>query len=121
MAAKSIPLSRPITVTGPAPRTLGDITPVLVHDFKGPLSAVALNLDFVLEQLPEDPSFDAARSALAECRHSSDRIFRVIANLLDVARCEEGRMLLRISSVLLPELFQRLSASYEAELAQRDV
>jgi len=82
---------------------------------------VALNLDFVLEQIPSDPSFDVVRGALAECRHASDRIFRVIANLLDVTRCEEGRLVLRLASVSLPPLFARVVVSHEAELAQRQV
>ena len=121
MAAKSVMASRSFPALEATPRTFGDIAPVLVHDFKGPLSAVALNLDFVLEQLPPDASFDVVRGALAECRHASDRIFRVIANLLDVSRCEEGRLNLRLSSVVLPELFCRVVATYEAELAQREV
>ncbi len=128
MAAKSAVLSRIPPPQAQAPRvpsdverTFGDIAPVLVHDFKGPLSAVALNLDFVLEHLPADPSFDAARAALAECRHASERIFRVIANLLDVTRCEEGRMAVRRARVSLGELFQRVAAAHEVEIAQCEV
>ncbi|WP_394832749.1 HAMP domain-containing histidine kinase [Pendulispora rubella] len=121
MAAKSVTASRSLPALEATPRTFGDIAPVLVHDFKGPLSAMALNLDFVLEQLPQDASFDVLRGALTECRHASDRIFRTIANVLDVTRCEEGRLGLRLSSVSLPELFARVVATYEPELAQREV
>ncbi|WP_394826313.1 sensor histidine kinase [Pendulispora albinea] len=121
MAAKSLSATRTVTGPGSTSRTFGDIAPVLVHDFKGPLSAVALNLDFVLEQLPPDSSFDSVRGALSECRHASDRIFRVIANLIDVSRWEEGRLALRCGSVVLPELFRRVVASHEVELAQSKV
>jgi len=121
MAAKSLPLPHAVTAVESTQRTFGDIGPVLVHDVKGPLSAVSLNLDFVLEQLPPDASFDPVRGALSECRHASDRIFRAIANLLDVARFEEGRLMPRVSAVVLSELFLRVAASYEAELTQRHI
>jgi K+-sensing histidine kinase KdpD len=128
MAAKSAVLSRLPPPQALAPRvpsdlerTFGDIAPVLVHDFKGPLSAVALNLDFVLEHLPPDASFDPARTALTECRHASERIFRVIANLLDVTRCEEGRMVIRRTRVSLGAMFRRVVAAHEVEIAQCEV
>jgi two-component system sensor histidine kinase/response regulator len=103
------------------PRTFGDIGPVLVHDFKGPLSAIALNLDFVMEQLPAEATFDAVRAALGECRQAEERIFRVIANLLDVARCEEGRLSLRIQPVILLEVLTTVLAEHHDEVTARGI
>lgn len=121
------PKPRKPTATEPANserkpvRTFGDFAPVLIHDFKGPLSAIALNLDFVLEQLPRDSSMDSLRGALWECRQAGERIFRVIANLLDVARCEEGRLSLRIAPANLSELVAAVMAEHEEETLARSI
>jgi signal transduction histidine kinase len=98
-----------------------DSTPNLVHDLKGPLSAVSMNVDFVLDQLPRDEKFDVIRAALHDCRHASGRLLRMVANLLDVAKIERGHLALTIAPVDLSAVLKKAGDEYAAEAEMRDV
>ena len=71
-----------------------DTTALLAHDLKSPLSAMTMNLEFALSELPDTPPCESVREALADCRAAGARLQRMIANLLDVARSESGRLVL---------------------------
>jgi signal transduction histidine kinase len=101
--------------------TFGDVTPALVHDLKGPLSAITMNLDFALDQLPDDPAHECVRSALVDCRQAGGRLFRMIANLLDVSRSEEGLLRARLGPVSAPAMLQTIADGYAIEVAMRRV
>ncbi len=98
-----------------------DSTPSLVHDLKGPLSAVSMNVDFALDQLPREEGFDVVRAALHDCRHANARLFRMVANLLDVAKIERGRLELKPASVDLSALIKKAAEEYASEAEMRDV
>src|SRR5580698_8401786 len=52
---------------GPVVQRRDNVSELLAHDLKSPLAAIAMNLDFALDELGEDaPS--ATREALADCR-----------------------------------------------------
>jgi signal transduction histidine kinase len=102
-------------------RTFGDVTPALVHDLKGPLSAITMNVDFALDQLPDDVAHEGVRSALIDCRQAGGRLFRMIANLLDVSRSEEGLLRPRLGPVSTPSMLQTIADGYAIEVAMRRV
>jgi two-component system sensor histidine kinase/response regulator len=96
-----------------------ETTAMLVHDLKSPLSAMTMNLDFALGELPAP--CDVTRGALEDCRMAGARLFRMIANLLDIARGEEGRLVPRPESVDLGELLERILRSHAVEASARNV
>ena len=102
-------------------RTFGDITPALVHDLKGPLSAITMNVDFALDQLPNETSIEHVKCALEDCRAAAARLFRMIANLLDVARCEEGRMRPSRAPVTIETLLAQMIDGYAVDAGMRRV
>jgi two-component system heavy metal sensor histidine kinase CusS len=61
----------------------------LAHDLKTPLSAIAMNLDFVLAEL-EAHTPPELRSALDDCRHANARAIRIVSDMADVARLAVG-------------------------------
>ncbi len=97
-----------------------ETTAMLVHDLKSPLSAMMMNLDFALDDLPSGSSVDV-RTALAESRAAGAKLFRMIANLLDIARSDDGRLVPRRSAVDLGPLFQRVIDEHAAEALARKV
>ncbi len=101
--------------------TFGDVTPALVHDLKGPLSAITMNVDFALDQLPNDSAHEAVRSALIDCQQAGGRLFRMIANLLDVSRSEAGLLRPRLGPVSAPAMLQTIADGYALEVAMRRV
>ncbi len=98
-----------------------DSTPRLVHDLKGPLSAVSMNIEFALDQLPCDEKFDVVRAALYDCRHAGGRLFRMIANVLDVAKIERGNLEVKMAPVALASLLTKSADVHAVEAEMRGV
>ena len=98
-----------------------EMAALMVHDLKSPLSAIAMNLDVALSALPEDGSCDDVRAALEDCRLGSARLFRMIANLLDIARSEDGRLVLRAAPVDLGALLAKVAQDHATEARLREV
>jgi K+-sensing histidine kinase KdpD len=88
-----------------------DTAALLIHDLKCPLSALTMNLEFALSELPEGPTCDDVREALHDCRAAGARLFRMVTNLLDISRAEAGRLIPRTSAVSVRTLLQSIAHS----------
>lgn len=60
---------------------------MLIHDLKGPLSEIVANLD-ILSYTVNDDALSYVETAKTAC----DTLQRMISNLLDIARLEEGKL-----------------------------
>lgn len=60
---------------------------MLIHDLKGPISELIANLD-ILSYTVSDENREHVESAKTGC----DTLYRMVFNLLDIARLEEGRL-----------------------------
>ena len=98
-----------------------ETTAMLVHDLKSPLSAMMMNLDFALDDLPAEAQSADVRTALAESRSAGAKLFRMIANLLDIARSDDGRLTPKKSVIDVDALFQRVISEHSAEAQARKV
>lgn len=74
-----------------------DLFHMLIHDLKGPISEVVANLD-ILTYTAAEENMEHVTAAQSGC----DTLFRMISDLLDIARLEEGSLDL-ISEKLIPE------------------
>lgn len=98
-----------------------ETTAMLVHDLKSPLSAMMMNLDFALDELPAEAPTANIRSALGDSRAAGAKLFRIIANLLDVARSDDGRLVPKREPVDVLSLFGRVVANHVADAKARKV
>lgn len=64
-----------------------DLFNMLVHDLKGPISEVVGNLD-ILSYVITDETLEYVQAAQSSC----DTLFRMISDLLDITRLEEGTL-----------------------------
>lgn len=64
-----------------------DLFNMLIHDLKGPISEVVGNLD-ILSYLITDENLEYVQAAQSSC----DTLFRMISDLLDITRMEEGTL-----------------------------
>ena len=65
------------------------VTAFLVHDFKNPVNSIALQT----ERMLRDPAgSDRSRSAATAIRNETRALMRMILNLLDLSRSDEGRL-----------------------------
>jgi len=86
-----------------------EMSQLLVHDLKNPLTVVLSNLDYALED--QDIKLDT-REALSDCKEASGRALRLLANLLDLTRLESGhlqpqRTRIAVADLVAPVLRQR--------------
>ena len=61
---------------------------MLIHDLKGPISEVIANLDILTYTVQDEENLDYINSA----QSASDTLYRMVADLLDIARLEEGNI-----------------------------
>ncbi|OPZ60049.1 MAG: Sensor histidine kinase TmoS [Deltaproteobacteria bacterium ADurb.Bin510] len=76
---------------------------MLIHDLKGPLSEIVANLD-ILSYMVAPEQLEFVRAGQSGC----DSLYRMIADLMDVTRLEEGQL------PLLPERFDPAEIITEA-------
>lgn len=81
-----------------------DLTHMLVHDLKNPLTAIQGGIH-VVRNLVEGKA-DAADQALEIITRNSDRLLRMVMNLLDVERLEHGRLELDRKEFCVSELLE---------------
>jgi len=92
----------------------------LVHDMRSPLTDILVSLDCAAEARPEG-SGSALRDTLDEVKVSAKRIARMVTEMLDVAKLEEGRLVLERSPVRLGGLVEAVRKQSEPMASERAV
>ena len=99
-----------------AVRTRDDVLAIVSHDLRNALNAMAGAVALAQEEtLPEE----RRRQQLALATRSARGISRLIADLLDVARMEEGKLAVEPKPELVHELFVRAEAENVLEAERR--
>jgi signal transduction histidine kinase len=94
-------------------RAREELTQLIVHDLRNPLSAVQNNLDVALE----DDLPDAERpEILRDARRATQRVIALVSDLLDTSAAEEGRLRLEPAPVDLPALCRDVAQHYSPAL-----
>jgi signal transduction histidine kinase len=94
-------------------RVKDDLTHMLVHDLKSPISSVMGLLDHSLEMMKDSSATTTVLEMLSLARAESQHLLNLAANILDVRRMKEGLMPYE------PSFVENLSDL--AKLAQHDV
>jgi two-component system sensor histidine kinase/response regulator len=90
----------------------------IVHDLKNPLSSMRLYAEVVggADGLPSE-----AREAAEAIRDQCDRLNRLVLNLLDVSKADEGTLTIRPTPVDVPALVTELLVEVGRQAEQRRV
>jgi two-component system sensor histidine kinase KdpD len=96
-----------------------EMSALAAHDIKGPLGAVIGMVDFLSLELTQAP--DYVRSCLTDIRTACNRIHRVTANLLDLARLESKQLPLQVASLDVAALLTNLARHRTAQASFRDI
>ena len=95
-----------------------EMSALLVHDLKNPISIVLANIEFI----SKSPRLnDEEREAADDARIAGYRTLRLLANLLDITRSEAGRLVLRRARQSLRELVAPVIERYERLAGARNV
>ncbi len=90
----------------------------VVHDLKNPVSAMDLHAQVLLRDasLPE-----SVRESAEQIRESARRLSRMILNLLDLSKGDEGKLTAKRAHVDLRSLARRVEAELEGNARERGV
>lgn len=87
-----------------------DLTNMIIHDLRAPLTAVLGGLNLIETVLPEDDRDEILRQALEVSLRSSKRILSLVDALLDISRLESGEVQLARTPVRLGALVEEVLA-----------
>jgi len=90
----------------------------VVHDLKNPVSAMDLNAQLLLRDagVPE-----SARELARQIREEARQLGRMILNLLDLSKAEEGKLEAKLSSVELSAVVRAVFDDLRVEAESREV
>jgi signal transduction histidine kinase len=90
----------------------------VVHDLKNPVNA----MDLHAQLLARDKTLTAeARESAAQIRIAAKRLGRMILNLLDLSKGDEGKLTPKRVSIEVASLFRKVAAEIEVAARERDV
>jgi signal transduction histidine kinase len=94
------------------------LTAFLVHDLKNPVNAMDLHAQLLLRERSLPPS---AHESAAQIRTEARRLTRMIMNLLDIAKGEEGQLAPKRTPVVLDALVEQVFAELSETARTRRV
>lgn len=96
-----------------------DVTGQFAHDLRSPLAAVAMNLDFVIAELRRSGAGEDICAALEDCRVANTRACAMVADMVDVARFEQGLLEPRSEATELGPMVDAVLRAYKDDGASR--
>lgn len=94
------------------------LTAFVVHDLKNPVNSMDLQAQLVLR---DESASESVREAATLIRTEARHLTRMIMNLLDLSKGDEGRLSARRSTVNLPTMVAELFAELEVNARMRKV
>ncbi|HAF96418.1 MAG: hypothetical protein A2X34_06670 [Elusimicrobia bacterium GWC2_51_8] len=79
----------------------------ITHDLRNPMGAIKGFVEFLLKEIP-GPINESQKKMLTSIDRASFRLLGMINNILDIAKMEAGKMELKLTSVNLNEMGQRV-------------
>jgi signal transduction histidine kinase len=99
-----------------AQRQKEELTALIIHDLKNPLSSILSNVQFTLGQ--ETLGVDE-RDSLRDVLRASQSMVRMVMNLLDVSRSEDGALVPHMTEFELPALLGEVSSEMERRIEDK--
>lgn len=90
------------------------------HELRSPLAAIQKNLSIILDQSAGAVS-DQQKEFLSLAKNSTERLTRLINDLLDLAKIEAGKMELKKSRTNLTELVRNAAATFTGWFREKNV
>lgn len=100
---------RDITEERELEETREQLTEMIVHDLRSPLTTILSGLTMLERALPDGPPSEVASQALNVSRRSVDQMLGLVNSLLDLARLEANPLELHREPVSLHELIHELA------------
>jgi two-component system, sensor histidine kinase and response regulator len=99
-----------------AQRQKKELTALIIHDLKNPLSSILSNVQFALGQ---DGMGVDERDSLRDVLRASQSMVRMVMNLLDVSRSEDGALVPHMTEFELPALLAEVGSEMERRIEDK--
>ena len=90
------------------------------HELKNPLSVIKESMDMILDKLAGEVSGDQ-REILEIGKRSTERLIRLVSDLLDISKIEAGKMKLRYEDMDLGGLTVEVLKTYAKEISKKRI
>jgi signal transduction histidine kinase len=100
-----------------AHRQKEELTALIIHDLKNPLSSILSNVQFVAQRAGLD---DDERDSLLDVLRASQSMERMVMNLLDVSRSDDGALRPHMSEFNLADLMRELGSEMARRMEDKD-
>jgi two-component system sensor histidine kinase/response regulator len=100
-----------------AQRQKEELTALIIHDLKNPLSSILSNVQFALGQ--QSLGVDE-RDSLRDVLRASQSMVRMVMNLLDISRSEDGALVPHMSEFELPALLREVGSEMERRIEDKN-
>src|SRR5690606_10791293 len=97
-------------------RLKDDLTSMVVHDLKNPVNGIAMTAQLALRKSADLP--EAHVNYLRQIERTCREMMRLIQNLLEIAKIEEGKMPVAKEALPAAELIAEVQREYEPVAAQ---
>jgi two-component system, sensor histidine kinase and response regulator len=94
-----------------------ELTALIIHDLKNPLSSILSNVQFALGQ--SDLGVDE-RDSLRDVLRASQSMVRMVMNLLDISRSEDGALVPHLTDFELPGLLGEVTSEMERRIEDKE-
>ena len=115
-------------------RLRDDLTGMLVHDLRSPMSLISASLAMIEERIESfEPPGEGGASAeeggwtdqiarlVGIAQRSGDRVMTLIDDLLDIGQLERGQLPMNCEDIQLPELLREIAARYRPAAAAHGI
>ncbi|MBI3079887.1 MAG: GAF domain-containing protein, partial [candidate division NC10 bacterium] len=96
-----------------------DLTQLVVHDLKTPLTSIVLNLDML--GAPEGPEGAKWVRHVGDAKRSSRSLMTLVANLLDISSMEEGKLRLTREPLVLADLAASVVGEFQVQAEEEKI
>jgi signal transduction histidine kinase len=100
-----------------AQRSKEELTALIVHDLKNPLSSILSNAQYVLGR---NGFAGDDRDAVDDIVRASQSMMRLVMNLLDVSRSEDGALVPHVTEFQLPTLLGEICSEMGRRVEDKD-
>ncbi|HVV50799.1 MAG TPA: hybrid sensor histidine kinase/response regulator [Polyangia bacterium] len=100
-----------------AQRQKDELTALIVHDLKNPLSSILSNVQFVQGRVPLP---EEERDSLEDVLRASQSMVRLVMNLLDVSRSDDGALVPLVSEFDLPALLGEICSEMGRRITDKE-
>jgi two-component system sensor histidine kinase/response regulator len=100
-----------------AHRQKEELTALIIHDLKNPLTSILSNAQFVARSTGMTAT---ERESQIDVLRSSQTMLRMVMNLLDVSRSDDGALIPQMSDFDLPALLEEISSEIGHRLSDKN-